>query len=118
MDTRNMIQVIKAKFEMIQIVLNKELHLDDLRHSKYLRTLIEATENTYIHLNDSICESLHMCRECAKKRDLLMHYINLLDDIENGAEITPQMAASLQLYPQAIDSVINRIDTVLAQIDQ
>ena len=115
MDTKAMIEIIKAKFEMIRIVLNDELHLEDLKHSKYLRTLIEATENTYIQLNDSICESLHMCRECAQKRELLMQYINLLDDIENGAEVTPEKEQKLTEYPHAVRGIIERIDRVLRE---
>jgi|GEM_PF-3155496 len=113
MQTKAMIEIIKAKFEMIRIVLNDELHIEDLKHAKYLRTLIEATENTYVHLNDTICESLHMCRECAQKRELLMRYINLFDDIENGAAITPEMEREIRAYPQAIRGVIDRINTVL-----
>ncbi len=115
METKNMIEIIKAKFEMLRILLNEELQLEDLQHNKYLRALIEATENTYIHLNDSICESLHMCRECAQKRELLMGYLNLLDNIENGAEITPEMATQITQYPQAVRSIIDRINTVLIE---
>ena len=113
MDTKNMIETIKAKFEMIRIVLNDTLHIDDLTHPKYLRALIDATESTYVHLNDSLCESLTMCHECAQKRDILMQYISLLDDIDNGTEITPAMAKKLSAYPEVVNSVIERIDEVL-----
>ncbi len=116
MDTINMIETIKAKFEMISIILNQELHLNDIKHSKYLRALIDATESTYVHLNDSLCESLTMCKECAQKRDLLMQYITLLDDIDNGAPVTPVIQQKLAAYPEVVNSVIDRIDQVLLSL--
>ncbi len=111
-----MIETIKAKFEIIHIILSDTLHIDDLKHPKYLRALIDATESTYVYLNDSLCESLTMCRECAQKRDILMQYITLLDDIDNGTEVTPVMAQKLSAYPEVVNSVIERIDEVLLSI--
>ena len=116
MNTKNMIETIKAKFEMISIVLNQDLQIEDLKHSKYLRALIDATENTYVHLNDSLCESLTMCKECAQKRDILMQYLTMFDDIEHGAPITPEIAQQLSSYPEVVNSIIDRIDTVLNNI--
>ncbi len=113
MEKKKMIEMIKTKFEMIGIVLNQSLHVDDIAHSKYLRALIDATENTYVHLNDSLCESLTMCQECAQKRDILMQYLTLLDDIENGTQVTPQMSEQLTAYPEVVNSIIQRIDKVL-----
>ena len=113
MDTKNMIETIKAKFEMIQIALGKELKAEEILHSKYLRSIIDATEHAYVHLNDSICESLHMCQECAQKRDLLMRYLTMLDDIDEKREIPPETMQELARYPEEISKVIERIDNVL-----
>ena len=109
--------VIKAKFEMIKIVLSGELTPEDLSHKKYLKVLIDAAENTYLQLNDSICESLLMCKECANKRDLLEKYIQLLDDIELGKEINAQMEEELAKFPEAINEIIDRINTVLIDME-
>ena len=107
------IMVIKAKFEMIKVVLGGTLTAEDLSHKKYLKVLIDATENTYLQLNDSICESLVMCKECANKRDVLQRYIQLLDNIELGQKIDAQMEEELTRFPEAINEIIDRINTVL-----
>ena len=105
--------VIKAKFEMVKIVLAGKLTPEDLSHKKYLKVLIDATENTYLQLNDSICESLVMCKECAKKRDILTQYLNLLEDIELGKTIDARMEEELAKFPEAINEIIDRINTIL-----
>lgn len=105
--------IIKAKFEMIKIVLGGALKAEDISNKKYLKVLIDAAENTYLQLNDSICESLVMCKECASKRDLLQKYIQLLDDIELGKEIDAETEKELERFPEAINEIIDRINTVL-----
>jgi hypothetical protein len=110
------ILVIKAKFEMIKIVLSGSLSVEDLSHKKYLKVLIDASENTYLQLTEGICQSLVMCKECANKRDILNRYINLLDDIELGKSITPEMEEELSRYPEVINEIIDRINTVLSDI--
>ena len=114
MDTKNMIETIKAKFEMIQVAVGKDFNIEDLSQTRYLRAVIDATEYAYVHLNDSICESLYMCEECAQKRDLLMHYLTLLDDIDEGMALEPETVQKLVRYPEEISKVIERIDTVLS----
>ncbi|MDM5271061.1 hypothetical protein PGH07_02590 [Sulfurovum sp. zt1-1] len=108
--------VIKAKFEMVKIVLSGSLTAEDLSHKKYLKVLIDATENTYLQLNDSLCESLVMCKECAVKRDILSKYLNLLDNIELGKTIDTQMEEELARFPEAINEIIDRINTVLIEM--
>ena len=105
--------VIKAKFEMVKIVLAGKLTAEDLSHKKYLKVLIDATENTYLQLNDGLCDSLVMCKECANKRDILSKYLNLLDNIELGKTIDAQMEEELAKFPEAINEIIDRINTVL-----
>lgn len=107
------ILVIKAKFEMIKVVLSGSLSVEDLSHPKYLKVLIDASENTYLQLTEGICQSLVMCKECANKRDVLHSYINLLDDIELGKTITAEMEEKLAQYPEVINEIIDRINTVL-----
>jgi len=113
MDTKSMIETIKAKFEMIQVTLGKEINPEDILHSRYLRSIIDATEHAYVHLNDALCESLHMCQECAQKREMLMHYLTMLDDIDEKQEIPEEAAEELAHYPEEISRVIERIDNVL-----
>jgi len=106
------IKMIKAKFETIKIVAGETLSREDLSSPKYLRALIDATESTYVHLNDSICESLAMCQECAQKRDLLNEYLHLFDDIELGKSMH-NIEDKIAHFPEAIKQVIDRINTVL-----
>jgi hypothetical protein len=113
---KEQILVIKAKFEMIKIVLSGSLSIEDLSHPKYLKVLIDASENTYLQLTDGICQSLIMCKECANKRDILNKYINLLDDIELGESITSEMTEELSRYPEVINEIIDRINTVLNEM--
>ena len=113
---KEQILVIKAKFEMIKIVLSGSPTIEDLSHQKYLKVLIDASENTYLQLTDGICQSLVMCKECANKRDILNEYINLLDDIELGKPVTPEIEAKIIKYPEVINEIIDRINTVLSDI--
>ncbi|AKF24633.1 hypothetical protein YH65_03950 [Sulfurovum lithotrophicum] len=109
------IKMIKAKFEMIRIIVGDTLTLEDLSNPKYLKSLIDATENTYVHLNDSICEDLHMCRECAQKRELLSSYLHLFDDLELGKTVH-DAHDQIHAFPEAIKQVIDRINTVLVDL--
>ena len=98
---------------MIQTVLDGTLTVEDISHQKYLKILINVSENTYVELNDSMCDSLDMCQECAEKRDLLNHYLQLFDDIELGHEITDSIKKELEEYPKIIDDIINKINIVI-----
>jgi len=110
------INIIKAKFEMIKTILGDTLTLEDLSHPKYLKILIDASENTYLQLNDGMCDNLSMCKECASKRDTLNNYIQLLDDIELGNYVNEDIEQKLSQYPKIIQDVIDRIDTVLLEM--
>jgi len=109
------IKMIKAKFETIRIIVGDTLSLEDLSNHKYLKALIDATESTYVHLNDSICEDLHMCQECAQKRDLLNSYLHLFDNLELG-QVVHDAEAQIAAFPEAVKQVIDRINTVLVDL--
>jgi hypothetical protein len=114
--TKCLIEKIKSAFETIELIVGGELHLDDIRHPKYLRSLIAATEKTYVLLNDGICESLEMCQECAKRRDMLMQYLHLLDDFERGNLLSSSQTETLLNFPREIDEILKRIEHVLRHI--
>lgn len=109
------VPVIKAKFEMIKVVLGGKLSRDDLSHPKYYRVLIDALEDTYLQLNDDICESLVMCKECAHKRDILLHYIKLLDSFDPDSDVSPENEAELEKFPDIVNEIIERITMVLSK---
>jgi len=108
------INVIKAKFEIIKTILGDSLTVEDLSQPKYLKVLIDASENTYLQLNDGMCESLNMCKECAHKRDILHNYIQLFDSIELGKQLRNTIEEEIAKFPQIIEEIINKIDTVLS----
>ena len=110
------INVIKAKFEIIKTILGDSLTLEDLSQPKYLKVLIDASENTYLHLNDSMCESLNMCKECAQKRDILNQYIQLFDSVELGNKLGNTIEEEIAKFPKIIEEIIHKIDLVLAKI--
>jgi len=110
------INVIKAKFEIIKTILGDSLTLEDLSQPKYLKVLIDASENTYLHLNDSMCESLNMCKECAHKRDILNQYIQLFDSVELGHNLGNTIEEEIAKFPQIIEEIIHKIDAVLAKL--
>ena len=109
------IKMIKAKFETIKIIAGEALTREDLSSPQYLRALIDATESTYVHLNDTICADLVMCQECASKRDLLNEYLHLFDDIELGRTVH-DAEEKIARFPEAIKQVIDRINTVLTDL--
>lgn len=111
----NEIEIIKAKFETIKIILGESLTLEDLSSPKYLRALIDATESTYVHLNDSMCANLMMCQECAEKRDFLNQYLHLFDDIELGT-VVENAEEKLAHFPESVKQVIDKINIVLISI--
>ena len=110
------INIIKEKFEMIKTILDDSLTLEDLSHPKYLKILINASEHTYIQLNDSICDNLYMCQECASKRDTLNHYIQLFDNIELGHTVSDNMKKELEQYPKIIEELINKINVFIQKM--
>jgi hypothetical protein len=109
------IKMIKAKFETIKIMTGDVLTTEDLSSPRYLRALIDATENTYVHLNDTMCASLVMCQECAQKRDLLNEYLHLFDDIELG-RVIHDVEEKVARFPESIKQIIDRINTVLVDM--
>ena len=109
------IKMIKAKFETIKIIVGETLTLKDLSSPKYLKALIDATESTYVHLNDSICESLAMCQECAHKRDILNEYLHIFDDIELGKSVHG-IEEKIAHFPETLKQVIDKINIVLIDI--
>ena len=106
------INMVKAKFETIKIITGDELSVEDLSCSKYLQALIDATEHTYVHLNDTMCASLQMCQECAQKRELLNEYLHLFDDIELG-RVIHDVEEKVARFPESIKQIIDKINTVL-----
>ena len=109
------IKMIKAKFETIRIITGDVLTLKDLSNPKYLKALIDATESTYVHLNDTICEDLVMCQECAQKRDILNEYLHIFDDLELGKQVH-NIEEKITHFPESIKQIIDRINTVLVDI--
>jgi len=112
----NHINIIKAKFEIIKTILGDSLTLEDLSQPKYLKVLIDASENTYLELNDGMCESLNMCKECADKRDMLHNYIQLFDSIELGNHLGNAIEKEIAKFPNIIEEIISKIDAVLAKL--
>ena len=110
------INVIKAKFEIIKTILGDSLSLEDLSQPKYLKILIDASENTYLQLNDGMCASLNMCKECAHKRDMLHNYIQLFDSIELGNKLGNTLEEEIAKFPKIIEEIIHKIDVVLAKL--
>ncbi len=108
------INIIKAKFEIIKTILGDSLSLEDLSQPKYLKVLIDASENTYLQLNDGMCESLNMCKECAQKRDMLNSYIQLFDSIELGNKLSNTIEEEIAIFPKIIEEIIYKIDVVLS----
>ncbi len=109
------IKMIKAQFETIKIIVGESLTLEDLSNPKFLKALIDATENTYVHLNDTMCGDLIMCQECAQKRDLLNEYLHLFDDLELG-KMAENIEEKVKLFPESIKQIIDRINTVLVDM--
>ena len=113
---KNDINIIKAKFEIIRTILGDSLSLADLSQPKYLKVLIDASENTYLQLNDGMCESLNMCKECAQKRDILKTYIQLFDSVELGEKLNDSAKEAIAKFPHIIEEIISKIDAVLAKL--
>lgn len=114
----NNINAIKAKFEILKTILGDSLSLEDLSQPKYLKVLIDASENTYLQLNGGMCESLHMCKECAQKRDMLNHYIQLFDSVELGKNLGMIIEEEIAKFPKIIEEIIHKIDMVLKDIQE
>ncbi len=107
----NEIKVIKGKFETIKILVGDRLSPEDLVYKKYLKVLIDTIENVYLHLNDVISEDLHICQQCAEKRNMLYEYLHLFDNIEIG--MTPEDSEEkIAEFPAVIQQVIDCINTI------
>ena len=100
---------------MIEIIAGEAMTSKDLSSPEYLRALIDATENTYVHLNDTICASLLMCKACAQKRELLSEYLHIFDDLELG-RVAHDVEEKVARFPTAIKEIIAQINLVIKEI--
>jgi hypothetical protein len=110
---RCLIEKIKAKFETLRTIMGDDFSPEDIRQPKYLRALLSATEEAYVLLNDGICESLHMCKECAHRRDMLMRYLHLLDDADRDLLDDSDRLEMLHAYPKEVNEVLDRIERAM-----
>ena len=92
--------------------LNTKL-LDD----KFLEKLTDNVEETFVKMNEGICESAQMCYSCANQRDYLRDVVDLLEEIEDVNEIDENLNRDIVTFKSNIDETLGRIDDVLATID-
>ncbi len=107
------IKKIERQFLDIREIMGDELDVSALEDSRYLDRLSNCIDETYIVLNQGMCEELEMCHTCAKHRDILGTVMETLNDLDSGANITDDVILELKDFVNTLDDILVRIKEVL-----
>lgn len=112
LDQSQNIFVLKTRFRMALLFTGDELDLKMLKENPaFLSGLIRVFEVLYVSINNEMCESSLVCKECAKKRDRLREYLDIFDRILEGEEL-PEDVVKINWVPETLKEVIDRINTL------
>ncbi len=114
---RNKIVEVQDSFLEIKTMLATDDLNTKLLEDKFLEKLTDNVEETFVKMNEGICESAQMCYSCANQRDYLRDVVDLLEDIEDADEINDTLNADIVTFKSNIDETLGRIGDVLATID-
>jgi hypothetical protein len=112
------VQNIEKKFLGIKQIIGADFSASHLRDSGFVSGLKEAVEETYLLLNEGMCEEISVCKECAKNRDYLQTMITELENIENGDKITAAVEDRFISFSLMLDDLLSRVDSVVSNLSK
>lgn len=104
----NSIKMMQGKFKEIQMLIGNDFTVTHLQEPSFVQALVEVVEETYILLNEEMCNQLEVCHQCASHRDVMQAMVVTLNDILDGVSVNEKMAIQFAAFPQLIDDVITR----------
>jgi len=110
------VENVKSCFLDIKSILGSGADAGNFDDAAFVDRLGEAVSATYVVLNDGMCEEMEMCHSCAENRDKLHDVMVLLEELGSGSVADATAKARLDAFESDVDSVLERIDTVLATL--
>jgi hypothetical protein len=112
------VQNIEKKFREVKQIIGNDFSASHLHNSGFVSRLREAVEETYVLLNEGICEEVSVCKECANNRDHLQTIMVELENIENGDKITAAMEDRFMSFSLMLDDLLSRIKSVIGELSK
>ncbi len=110
------IQNIKKQFQGIEAMVNTQSYGAQLKNPTFIDDLCSAVEEAYVSLNDGMCEEIKACSTCSYQRNYLRNMIGILNEIEEGQELSSTVKRELFTFPEKIKEVLVRIEQVLKEL--
>ncbi len=113
---RETIQKIEKQFQGIEAMVNTQSYGVQLKNPAFIEDLCSAVEEAYVSLNDGMCEEIKACSSCSYQRNYLRNMIGILNEIEEGQELSSTIKRELFTFPEKIKEVLTRIEQVLKEL--
>lgn len=110
------ITLMQQRFGEVKMVIGNDFSIDHLHDTSFVERLIVAIEETYIVLNEEICKSMDVCKQCASHRDKMQNMMILLNDILDGSSITHETEVAFSDFKTLLDDVIERATQMVKEI--
>ncbi len=109
---------------MQNILIEAQKHFESLlellksnatKDESYFTKLSIDNEEAYVFMNQSMCSSDSVCKECAIYRDFIREMLEVLSDLELDASKITEYTSELEKYTNTIESIVTNIKTALNQ---
>jgi hypothetical protein len=112
------VQKIETKFRGIKEIIGADFSASHLHDSDFVARLKEAVEETYLLLNEGMCEQVAVCKECARNRDYLQTMIVELENLESGVAVTAAVEDRFMGFSLALDDLLSRVGSIVSELSE
>lgn len=112
------VQNIETKFREIKQIIGDDFSVSHLHDNAFVSRLREAVEETYLLLNEGMCEEISVCKECAQNRDYLQKMMVDLEAIESGETITEAVEDRFMGFSLMLDDLLSRVSGVVSELSK
>lgn len=110
------IRDVEQRIAIIKALIHNDFEPTHLEDAEFVKVLTNSVEDTYMLMNEGMCEELTACQRCTKSRDNMRNIMDLLEDIEAGDPVTPEMADRFRHFSVELDEMTERLSEVLAEL--
>jgi spore cortex formation protein SpoVR/YcgB (stage V sporulation) len=110
-----MIQSIQ-KLQSQLIEIQSLLRSNAIRDQNYYSILGEKTNQAYLSMNNTMCESLSICQHCTQHRDFFFLMLPVFDDLSTGDDVSPEHAKKLSIFEETVAEILTKISMTLTNI--
>lgn len=106
--------VLQAQTQLLEI--ESLLHSNSTRDSNFFSILGEKTNQAYISMNNTMCESLSICQHCTEHRDFFFLMLPVFDDLGSGDTISQEHTKKLSIFGEKVSEILSKISATLATL--